>query len=397
MPELYGKFHSKLDLKKRCGSLQQFSGVREYVLADGVERGIRCLEFRTGTGFRFEVMIDRAMDLGLVEYNGAAIGWHSHTGFRHPSLHEHNDEGGLSWLRSMSGMMQTCGLDHILFMDSQNADHYNYPHRKTVDSSIHGRIANTPAKLSGYGEVWRDNECILWCEGVVKQAAVGGENLELHRRIEASVGTNELTIKDRVVNAGFSRTPHMYLYHINAAYPVLDEGSEFIAPIRHTIWAGHEERMRDQGVGYRNQSSPLEGFLEQVYEHSVVSDQHNKVPVALVNRAFNNGQGLGLLVEFDQKEFPYFFQWQHYQNGGYTMGIEPSSNHVLGKPFAEERGELCWLNHDESKTYTTTFKILTNQEEISGAESRIRDIHSQPEADFPDVSGHWEGLGHQRI
>jgi hypothetical protein len=390
MPKIYGKTQTKLDLEKRSGSLLQFAGVREYVLADGVERGVRCIEFRTGSGLRFEVMVDRAMDLGLVECNGAAIGWHSHTGFRHPSLHENNDEGGLSWLRSMSGMMLTCGLDHTLFNDSQNADHFNYPHRKTVDSFIHGRIANTPSKLTGYGEDWDGDECTLWCEGIVKQAAVGGENLELHRRIEAKVGESEIKISDRVVNAGFSRTPHMYLYHINAGYPVLDDGSEFIAPIRHTIWAAHEERLKDQGVGYRTQPAPQETFYEQVYEHAVEADAENKVPVALVNRGFNNGQGFGLLIEFDKTEFPFLFQWQHYENGGYTMGIEPSTNHVLGKPFARERDELCWLDHGESKSYSTTFRILQNQGEIDSVEHRIRGICTQAGDEYPTITGNWD-------
>ena len=68
-----------------------------------------------------------------------------------------------------------------------------------------------------------------------------GEDLQLIRRIEAKIGESTFTIKDRVVNHGFYRTPHMLLYHINIGYPVLDEGSKFLAPIKHTIWASHEE------------------------------------------------------------------------------------------------------------------------------------------------------------
>ena len=45
------------------------------------------------------------------------------------------------------------------------------------------------------------------------------------------------------------------------------------------------------------------------------------------------------------------FQWQNYQAGHYAMGIEPSTNHVLGKPFAQERGELIWLEHGEERSY----------------------------------------------
>ncbi len=47
------------------------------------------LEFRTGTGFRFTVLVDRALDVADCEFRGAAIGWHSPSGFRHPGLHEY--------------------------------------------------------------------------------------------------------------------------------------------------------------------------------------------------------------------------------------------------------------------------------------------------------------------
>lgn len=54
-------------------------------LADGVERGIRMLEFRTGTGLRFTVLVDRALDIAECEHKGRAIGWHSPAAFVIPA------------------------------------------------------------------------------------------------------------------------------------------------------------------------------------------------------------------------------------------------------------------------------------------------------------------------
>ena len=239
MVALYGRAMTRREVREHAGMLSQFAGVRLTTLGDGVERGIRMLEFRTGTGLRFTVLVDRALDIADCEYKGAAIGWHSPAGFRHPGLHEYEGEGGLAWLRSFSGLIVTCGLDHILFMHSDDASHYHYVHRKTVDSSIHGRISTIPGRLLGYGKAWDGDECTLFCEGVVQQSTVFGEDLHLIRRIEAKVGTSEIVLKDRVVNHGFYRTPHMLCYHINLGYPVLAEGSRYLAPIRHTIWAAH--------------------------------------------------------------------------------------------------------------------------------------------------------------
>jgi Domain of unknown function (DUF4432) len=393
MVALYGRELTRRQAREHAGMLSQFAGVRLVTLGDGVERGVRMLEFRTGSGLRFTVLVDRALDVADCEFKGAAIGWHSPAGFRHPGLHEYEGEGGLAWLRSFSGLIVTCGLDHILFMHSQDASHYNYVHRKTVDSSIHGRISTIPGRLLGYGEVWDGDECTLYCEGVVQQSTVFGEDLHLIRRIEAKVGGTEFVVKDRVVNHGFYRTPHMLCYHINIGHPVLAEGSRYLAPVQHTPWAAHTgEDYRKQGVGYRTMPGPQRPFHEQVWEHWMGADGEGRVPVALVNDAL----GLGFMVETSKAEFPCQFEWQNLQAGQYALGIEPSTNHVLGKPFAEERGELIWLEHGEERSYTTRFAVLDGGEAIAAAEARIRAIAAQPGQDHPEPTGRWDSIEGRR-
>ena len=74
MAQLYGRAMTRRDLAEHAGALSQFAGVRLMMLGDGVERGIRMLEFRTGAGLRFSVLLDRALDIADCEYKGAAIG-----------------------------------------------------------------------------------------------------------------------------------------------------------------------------------------------------------------------------------------------------------------------------------------------------------------------------------
>ena len=384
MVTLYGERRTRRELSAYAGSLSQFAGVRLMTLGDGVERGVRMLEFRTGTGLRFSVLIDRAMDIGDCEHNGMAIGWHSPTGFRHPSLHEYEGEGGLGWMRSFSGLLVTCGLDHTLFMAEEPADHYNYAPRQTVRHSIHGRVGTIPARLTGYGERWDGDDCWLWCEGVVRQAAVFGEHLELTRRIEAKVGTDEIRISDRVANRGFSPTPHMYMYHVNVGHPVLSEGSRYAAPIRDVLWAAHSgERYRAQGVGYDRLPPPQERFHEQVWEHDVVADETGRVPVALVNE----GIGLGLEVTFRKDQFPCLFEWQALQSGLYALGIEPSTDHVIGRGRARDTGELIWLGHGDERRYDVSFHILAGQSAVQDSIAKIAAIARQPSDGYPEPSG----------
>ena len=383
MVELYGKSYSRAQIEA-AGGLAHAAGVRMMVLDNGVERGNRVLEFRSGTGLRFTVMIDRAMDIGDCDHCGRGIGWQSPAGFRHPSLHEYEGESGLGWLRSFSGLMVTCGLDHILFMAEAPSGSYIYGPRQSAAHSLHGRIGYIPAKLSGYGESWDGDRCTLWAEGVVTQAAVFAEHLELHRRIEIEVGTNEIRLSDRVVNRGFYRTPHMYLYHVNVGHPVLAEGSRYVAPIADVVWAGHAgEDYRRQGVGYRTMPAPQTGFHEQVWQHEMAVDAVGEVPVMLVNDHLE----IAFEVINRKDQFPCNYQWQNFHAGQYAIGMEPSTNHVRGRAFATERGELIRLEHGDERRYDVTFRILSGRDDIAREETRIRAIAAQPEEDYPVPSG----------
>ncbi|MBN9363242.1 MULTISPECIES: aldose 1-epimerase family protein [unclassified Devosia] len=390
MVELNGRTYTRREIAERSGMLSQFAGVRLMELSDGVERGIRMLEFRTGSGLRFTALVDRALDIADCEFRGQAIGWNSPAGFRHPGLHEYEGEGGLAWARSFSGLLVTCGLDHILFMNEVPADTYVYSPKPTVSHSLHGRVGTIPAKLTGYGEEWRGDECVLWAEGIVQQSAVFGEDLHLIRRIEADVGGKEIRISDRVVNHGFYKTPHMYCYHINVGHPVLDQGSRYLAPIRDVVWAAHAGgNYEKQGVGYRTLSAPKLDFHEQVWQHELGADAEGKQFVALVNDRL----GLGFEVATEKAQFPCLYEWQNLQAGQYALGIEPSTNHVLGNNAARERGEMIWLQHGEERRYDSTFRILDGAAEIAASEARIRAISGQPADEYPAPSGNHLKIG----
>ena len=387
--ELYGETLSRRQIAERSGALSQFAGVRLMTLGDGIERGIRLLEFRTGSGLRFTVLIDRAFDIADCEFRGQAIGWHSASGFRRPELHDYEGEQGLAWARSFSGLMLTCGLDHILGPEETPAAEYNYPGKATVRHSLHGRASTIPARLAGYGERWEGDRCILWAEGVVIQSAVFGETLSLVRRIEADVGGAEIRISDRVRNDGFSRTPHMLFYHVNVGYPVLDQGARYLAPIVDVVWAAHGgEAYRRQGVGYRTAPAPRLNFREQVWEHETAADASGSTSVAIVNDRI----GLGFEVATKKAQLPCLYQWQHFQSGAYVMGIEPSTHHVLGDLAARERGEMIWLDHGEGRDYDVAFRVLDGAADIAATEKRIRAMAVQPDEDYPNPSGRFVRL-----
>ncbi len=338
-------------LDRFTGDLAAAGGVRAVVLDDGSERGIRVLEFRTGGGLRFDVLVDRAMDIGLAEFDDYSVGWRSATGFRHPALHENAGEDGLAWLRSMSGLLVTAGLDHILFGGEVDAAQYHYPPRGTVRHGLHGRVANIPARLTGYGERWDGDRYVLWAEGEVRQAAIFGEHLVLRRRIEADLGGTEIRLADSVRNAGFDRTPHMFLYHINIGWPLLDEGARFEAPIATTRW--RSDSVAEQAVSHLEFPGPQTGFVEQVYEHELTPEPDGRQRVRVVNDRL----GRRFELDYDPAQFPAFFEWLNLREGSYAVGLEPSTHHVAGDAAARADGSMIWLEHGEQRHYQSVLRF----------------------------------------
>jgi len=195
MAELFGTRYTRAELHRRVGRLEQVAGVRLVTIGDGLARGVRVLEFRTGAGFAFDVLVDRSFDVGRCELGGRPLSWLSGAGVVAPWYYEPD---GWGWFRAWGGgMVVTCGLDHTLAPDEDTAAHFNQPHiRTTVRYGLHGRVSGLPARLAGYGERWDGDECVLWAEGEVLQSAVFGEQLVLRRRIEAGVGGSRFVLRD---------------------------------------------------------------------------------------------------------------------------------------------------------------------------------------------------------
>ncbi|MGO9956694.1 MAG: aldose 1-epimerase family protein, partial [Solirubrobacteraceae bacterium] len=329
MTNFGGEHLTRCELTRRVGRLEQVAGVRLVVLGDGIERGVRVLEFRTGSGYEFDVLVDRALDVGRCEYRGRALAWLSAPGVVAPWYAE---PMGLGWFRSWGGgMLVTCGLDHTLLGGVDEVPDFHQDVRPTEEYGLMGRIGMMPARLSGYGERWDGEECILWAEGVVRQAAVFGETLELRRRIEARVGESRLTVRDEVVNIGFDPTSHMYLYHVNVGWPVVDAGADYLIPAP----AGTPEASYPT-IEYRQLTAPKPGFREECYEHAVVAEADETVPVAVVNRKL----GLGVYQLYKRDQFPFHTMWRMLGEGSYAVAMEPTTNRDAGRFDARERGEL---------------------------------------------------------
>ena len=360
MPKLWNEAIGRRELLRRVGAIEQIAGVRLFTLGDGNERGVRVLEFRTGNGFVFEVIVDRAMDVGRCALGGRALGWESGVGFGGPWFGEYDR---LGWLRNWGGgFVTTCGLDHALFGAVDTARQYHYEAKPDETYGLHGRVSNRPARLTGYGERWDGDECTLYAEGEVLQAAQFGEYLLLRRRIEAKVGANSFKIHDEVENVGWDPTPHIMLYHVNVGFPVVDEGAELLVPTKSVLPLG------DYGAEtYRTLDAPEPDHFERVFEHDVIAEADGSVPCGIINRA----RQLGAYEVFKVHQLPHQFVWRMLGEGSYVVGIEPCTNRPVGRLKMREDGDLIILQPGEKRVYDLEFGALDGSVELDAFAARV--------------------------
>jgi hypothetical protein len=349
MPHLYGKNYSVAELRQRVGDMAQLAGIRSVVLNDGNETGVRALEFHTGSGLRFTVLPERGMDIADAAWNGASLVWQSSTGITHPAFYEPE---GLSWLRSFfGGLLVTCGFMNVAVPSEDEGEQFG----------LHGRASNLPARNVRFEAEWAGDDYLLWAKGKVRETRVFGENVLLTRTVSTGLGSQTITIEDMFENQGFAPTPFMVLYHINAGFPVLDEGSELL--INSEVIPRDAEAAT--GIEVAKQGAPpTPGFKEQVHQHKVIPGQDGWATAALVNRQFNGGQGLGLCVRYRPDELPYFWQWRMVGQGTYVMGLEPANCHVRGRGEERRLGRLPMLAAGETRTHHLEISVLTSQKEI---------------------------------
>ena len=366
MPALFGARYERAELMRRIGRLEQVAGVRLVTAGDGMERGVRFLEFRTGSGFVFDVVVDRAFDIGRCEMNGTPLAWISPPGFTGPWFSEPEAMG---WFRSFpGGLVSTAGLDHTLIGGDDTAEQFNQPHLKTTETyGMMGRVWTLPARLTGYGERWDGDECVLWAEGIVQQTAVFAENLTLRRRVEATVGGRSFRIHDEVENTGHTRSTHMLLYHCNVGFPIVDAGSRLLVP-----GVGTPTDPAPPG-DYRRLEAPHENYTERCFEHDVVTEPDGTVPVAVVNDRI----GTGVYQLFNKRQLEHQTTWRMMGEDHYVVAIEASTNRDAGRFDARERGELTELAPGESRTYDLEMGALVGEAEIDAFAGRVGRLDPQ--------------------
>ena len=360
----FGREFDSTELRRHCGSKQQVARITSFDLNDGRERGVRCLDFHTGSGFNFTVVPDRCMDIAFAEFQGRNLAWLSPTSIVAPEYYEPQ---GWNWIRGFfGGLLTTCGLVNVGVPDN----HKNEP------IGAHGRISYTPATNVSHDVFWVGEELHMVARGEMREVRPPHTNMVLRRTIHAIAGQRHVEIRDRVINESPEKTPHQILYHINAGFPIVGATSHFVAGTRSVT--PRDDASADAKELFRMCQGPTQSYTEKVYYHEVVGCSDGRCAAAVVNPDLDGGTGL--YVKYDPRTLPTLVQWKMMGEGMYVVGIEPANTYGIGMERMRALGLLKTLAPEEEVEYRVEIGVLKGAEEIQAFESyALKDAPTEPD------------------
>ena len=95
---------TRSELVNLVGSADQLAWLDRFTFAESKAKGIEAIRAETGAGLSGVLLVDRALDLGDVRYNGRSLCWRSRADVVAPTFYEREGNG---WLRGFGGGMLT--------------------------------------------------------------------------------------------------------------------------------------------------------------------------------------------------------------------------------------------------------------------------------------------------
>jgi Domain of unknown function (DUF4432) len=320
------------DLFQYIGNSAQIGGSRHYILSDGWGRNLRGIDVNSGSGLQYTIMPDRGMDISLASYKGHNLVFMTNNGETHPAFYE---PAGLGWLHTFAGgLLTTCGLTYLGAPVTDGDE----------ELGLHGRYSTIPAKQVADLSEWLGDEYHIRHRGVIEEGHLFGNKLRMEREISSVQGQNVIHISDTVTNFGYTTSPYTIMYHMNMGYPLLCEDAELIIDPVNTVAASPDALA---GIKeYKQFSKPVAGYREQVFLHTLKTDDKGKTQVTLLNRKL----GISLTIKFDKAQLPCLTQWKMMGQGDYVLGIEPGNVHSKSRLELRENNQLPVLKAGESVT-----------------------------------------------
>ena len=227
-------------------------------LAAGLSEGVQTIVVDTGK-ISFTILPTRGMGIWQAKINGdekvSTIGWKSPVrGPVHPKFVNVGEPSGLGWLDGFDELLVRCGLQ------SNGAPEFD-PKTGKLLWPVHGLIANRPAHEVSL-TINRETQEIS-VTGVVEETRFHFVKLRMTSTITAKLRESTIHVQDEIENFSGSPAEIQMLYHVNFGVPLLDAGSQLVAPVQTLV---PRNAHAATGIGQWNSyAAPQPGTEEQVY------------------------------------------------------------------------------------------------------------------------------------
>ena len=338
--------------------------VSRRILRGGKQEGVELIDIDNGT-MTITVIPTRGMGIYKVRSSDVTLGWNSPVEeIVNPAFIELESRGGLGWLDGFNEMLVRCG--------------YEWTGHPGMDDgrllSLHGRAGNTPASTVVV-IVDDDPPHRIRVRGQVNEKVFKFVNYETRTEVSTEPGSKSFEIHDTLTNLADYENEYQVIYHGNFGSPLLEEGSQFVAPVK-TVAPFNDDAARDMDT-WTSYLGPTRDYGEQVYNVVPHADADGQTVVMLRNKAGDRG----VKLEYDTKTLPYFTLWKNTdtEKEGYVTGLEPGTGYAYTRAIEREGGRVPTLPPGESRTFRLNYTILSTAEDVSEATQEISDIQGQQE------------------
>lgn len=284
----------------------QLAGTRLSRVVGGSGDGALLLTVWSPSRVELELQVDRALDITSLRFNGVPVGWSGPPGLSPRTVFEPT---GFGWQRTFhGGLLTTCGLEHVgdpvVAPNDQGP-----PTPRTEQYGEHGRISHLPAEI--IERRIDDENDLIRVVGIIRQASIYSERLELERTIEVGLTAPWIRVKDVVRNAGSLPARHDLLYHLNFGYPLSQPGS--------TVSTGQ--------------------FLYELPELEAASTELVELLEVASSREVTIASPEGIRVRLHiGPELPRTLLWALPRSHSNVIGIAPTTSGLDGKPHTLDAG-----------------------------------------------------------
>lgn len=314
MIEFFGERRTTAGWMALLPGLASFAEIRHLREENGPNSGQRVMRIETGGGLSVELLPDRSCDIGQVWLDGRPLAWKGPIGLSEPARLRGN--------QALSGLMTTCGYDHI--RQPETDDGRAYP--------LHGTMMHQGALVRTADMVILENEtAILRIEADATQFSLDRGGMRLRRRIDMPVGGTEIRLCDHVTVLSMAQ-PVMAMYHFNFAYPL----------------AGPDARLELEGSDITAESLGVEG----VTTHPVRLDSER----ARAELCTSNGK-LRVTLDFNASALPIFQTLRNSTDGINLTCLEPASHPRMPREKLRAAGMLEPCQPGETREFQLIMKF----------------------------------------